>query len=332
MPSQPSSFEFARPSRFWLLAAAAGLLAFPEPAPAVILYSTSDPTANTTAPTGGLAGSGWELQGTWGNFLGTPISPHHFITASHVNPSPDGAVGGTFTIGSVNYTTTGYYTSPSSDLRIWEVSGTFNAWADLYLGSDEVDRNLVVFGRGTQRGTEVTVNSELKGWQNGASDHIQRWGENFVYEIVSAGGSLGDVLQAGFFRELGGNVATLSVGDSGGGVFIHDGISWKLAGINYGIDGPFSLTGEAGTYFNAAIFDAGGLYYQGGLIPNGDQDIAAAFYATRISSNSAWILSTVPEPRSYGIAAVLGLAAFVALRKRALWRKGGSGPSAACLP
>jgi hypothetical protein len=47
----------------------------------VILMETSDPTANTTAPTGEYADSGWQYQGRWGNFLGTVISPNCFITA-----------------------------------------------------------------------------------------------------------------------------------------------------------------------------------------------------------------------------------------------------------
>ena len=33
------------------------------PSKAVILYGTEDPSANTTAPTGELAGSGWQYKG-----------------------------------------------------------------------------------------------------------------------------------------------------------------------------------------------------------------------------------------------------------------------------
>src|SRR5438552_3750751 len=45
-----------------------------EPAQAVILLSTDDPNYNTTEPTGRLAGSGWQYEGFWGSFLGTPIA------------------------------------------------------------------------------------------------------------------------------------------------------------------------------------------------------------------------------------------------------------------
>ena len=51
---------------------------------AVILFRTADPAANTTAPTGGLSGSGWQFEGLWGSFLGTPIAPHFFLSAKHV--------------------------------------------------------------------------------------------------------------------------------------------------------------------------------------------------------------------------------------------------------
>src|SRR5688500_13969451 len=50
-------------------------------AEAVILYSS--PTRNTS-PTGTIAEGPWNLTGTWGSFLGTPIASDYFITANHV--------------------------------------------------------------------------------------------------------------------------------------------------------------------------------------------------------------------------------------------------------
>src|SRR3954447_4882069 len=55
---------------------------------AVILYRSA--TRNTSPPTGSLLNSGWQFEGQWGNFLGTPIAPtgatstKFFITAAHV--------------------------------------------------------------------------------------------------------------------------------------------------------------------------------------------------------------------------------------------------------
>ena len=64
---------------------------------AVLFQSTGDPAYNTSAPSGALANSGWQYEGFWstsvevstnvyavGNFLGTPIAPRFFITATHI--------------------------------------------------------------------------------------------------------------------------------------------------------------------------------------------------------------------------------------------------------
>src|ERR1700732_1306271 len=116
------------------------------PAVAVILYGTGDPSVNTTAPTGAFANSGWQFEGQFDGFLGTVIAPNQFITAKHIG----GTVGDIFTFNGTNYTTTAVFPDPSSDLQIWQVSGTFPIQAPLYAGSpgSEVNLFLMVFGRG----------------------------------------------------------------------------------------------------------------------------------------------------------------------------------------
>ena len=106
-----------------MMLAAAALLPVGSASAVVVYVPGTPPTAtrNTTAPTGTLANSGWQLQGEWaGAFLGTPISTNQFITAQHVG----GSVGGTFSFNAANYTTTGFVDVPNSDLRIWQVGGT----------------------------------------------------------------------------------------------------------------------------------------------------------------------------------------------------------------
>jgi hypothetical protein len=275
---------------------------------AVLFYSTGDPNHNTTAPTGSLTNSGWQFEGIWGSFLGTPIAPKYFMSAEHIG----GSVGDIFTFNSVQYATTAVYDDPSSDLRIWRVCGTFPTFAQIYTNSNEVNdsktNGMIVIGRGTQRGGEVTTSTtnifnqvtvKTNGWFWGPSDGVERWGTNVVAAIVNGdgilgGGSIGEVLQATFDMTGGSEECHLSVGDSAGGVFIKDGAAWKLAGINYAVDGPYN-TSTNGSGFNAAIFDEGGLYVNGttgwsqvtDFPPN--QPTPGSFYSTRVSAHVAWI-------------------------------------------
>ena len=272
---------------------------FPAPtARAVILHGSGDPAFNTTAPTGNLTDSGWTLQGQWGAFLGTPIASNLFVTAKHVG----GDVGGVFNFRGTNFTVIGAYADPQSDLRIFKVCGIFPAYAGLYPGSNENGRSLVVFGRGTRRGAEIMgaglIGMEPKGWAWGDPDGVMRWGENVISGTVAAGPGLGELLAAEFNASGGANEAHLSTGDSGGAVFIRDAGVWKLAGINYAVDGPFN-TNSTGPGFYGAIYDSGGLYQTNGVlgvwepIPDTPIDVPTQFFATRISSNLAWINSII---------------------------------------
>jgi hypothetical protein len=257
------------------------LLTFAAVANGVLLFRTGDPAANTTEPTGALAGSGWQYQGNFGLYLGTAIAPHHFITAKHVGTGPT-----QFSYHGVNYTIVRSFADPEADLRIFEVAGTLPLYAPLYNRSDEVGKNLVVIGRGTQRGSDRIVNGQLRGWLWGAGDGVRRWGENQVSSIVgSALYALFD--QAGLPQE-----AHLSGGDSGGAVFLSDGGVWKLAGINSDVD-HFSSGPDGGGPYDAAYFDQRGSYRANGMLVTGDKPVPSGFYAARISSRIAWINSII---------------------------------------
>ncbi|PYK96526.1 MAG: hypothetical protein DME19_19370 [Verrucomicrobia bacterium] len=275
---------------------------------AILFYSSGDPNYNTSAPGGSLTNSGWQYQASWGGFLGTPIAPNYFITASHVYVPPGTPV----VFRGVSYTTLTNYDDPASDLRIWRICGTFPDYAPIYTNTNETGNAFVVIGRGTQRGPPVTTTNFLtvktNGWQWGAYDAIQRWGTNVVAAVVNGDGVLGngligEVLQATFDANGGNNECHLSFGDSGGAVFIKDASIWKLAGINLAVDGPYNTTNTNGdtNAFNAAIFDATGLYEKS----VGDVWVPASgpgsFYATRVSAHVSWINSVInanvpPEP------------------------------------
>jgi hypothetical protein len=124
-------FFFAGRAGVSLIAVA--MLCFAASVDGIILFRTGDPTANTTEPTGALAGSGWQYEGTFGAFLGTAIAPHYFITAQHL-----GIVSDKFFYHGANYTVTRWFEDSASDLRIFEVAETFPLFAPLYPRGDEV--------------------------------------------------------------------------------------------------------------------------------------------------------------------------------------------------
>jgi hypothetical protein len=128
------------------------------------------------------------------------------------------------------------------------------------------------------------------------------------------------------------NLADLAEGDSSGPVFINNGSGWKLAGIAAAVDGPFSTT-DSGDGFEAALFDARGLYYGGSgdwQLITGSEPVPTGFYATRVSARTAWIDSIVPPdcpatdspalsgPQMFAfVAALLGTGAFFLRRRTA---------------
>ncbi len=293
-------FFRARFCRFAVLAAC--LASAVVTSKAILFYSTADPSHNTSPPTGTLANSGWQFEGLWLIYLGTPIAPQYFVTAKHVG----GEVGNPFWLDGVPYTTVAYFDDPMTDLRIWRIQGMFPRWAPMFSSSDEVGQNVVVIGRGTQRGDPVYgagKQAVLKGWLPGASDGVERWGENRVdsIEIGDAQSAYpgGEFLKCNFDAQGLSDEADLTAGDSGGAVFIQSAGVWKLAGINYAVDGQFN-TEATGPGFAASIFDAGGLYYgseqKWTFVPENVVDQPTGFYASRISARLSWIQSVLSTP------------------------------------
>jgi hypothetical protein len=274
--------------------AAAALLLIATPARGVILFGTGDPTANTSAPAGALAGSGWQYEGQFSGFLGTVIASNFFVTAKHIG----GSVGQTFTFNSVSYTTIAVFPDPASDLQVWQVAGSFPIHAPLFGGDPgtEVNLGLVVFGRGTQRGNPVFVGSDshLGGWLWGGGDGVQRWGTN-VISSVESDSFYGQLLRAEFNSNAGPDEAHLSAGDSGGAVFVFNGATnqWELAGINLAVDGPFSTSSSGANPFDAAMFDTTGLFVQATSTSWVAAPNPSAFYSTEIAAHKGFIESVV---------------------------------------
>lgn len=261
------------------------------PAKGVILYANGDPTANTSTPSGDLTAAGWQWEGKFGNFIATAIAPHFIITAKHIGGASQ------FIYRGVTYTVTASYPDPQSDLAIFQVAQTLPDYAELYSRSDEVGQRFFVVGRGTQRGLNRIVNGDLVGWNWGSSDMVERWGENVVASSTGSGG----LLRALFEQHGLTNEATLSAGDSGGGLFINDGGRWKLAGINYDVD-SFASGPDGGGSYSAAVFDERGSYLPDGTLVTGAAPVPSGFTATRISSRFDWIVGII-APRLVNLSA-----------------------------
>ncbi len=276
-----------------LLAIAVAVCSAPAPR-ALVFYATDDPAHNTSKPEGALAGSGWELEGDWRGMTGTPIASNLFLTAKHIQ----GNVGDLFYLQGRIYPTLEAYPDPDSDLMIWKVCGTFPSTATLCSTTNELDKPVLLFGRGLVRGGPVVVTNHnqqtLHGWQWGGTTGTLRWGQNRIAAATDGAANEGAYLIATFDADGDPEETALAGGDSGGGWFIQTEAGWQLAAISYAVDGPFDFTGaDAG--FNASVFDTAGLYLWNGdtfvLTPDAGAPQPAAMYGTRISARMSWINS-----------------------------------------
>ena len=266
--------------------------------------------------------------GDFGGFLGTPISPHYFVTANHIGNAGSGQFN--FANGTSTSTTYGVtLAGVQDDLAIWKINGAgaFSVYAPLYFQSNETNQALVSVGNGTTRGGAITNNGPLVGWFDGAGGTYHSWQTNTVDMVVNGqdigapGGFGGDFLTFDFNREVDaqGNLLNpdegiFSGGDSGGPTFVFDPTThvYELAGINSLVDAVSSTPN--GPAFPAALFDARG-FYGGPDVISDPMPVPLSSYATRISSRQDFILQTlgsdlpitqVPEPGAWVLLAVLG--------------------------
>ena len=309
-----------------------------SPVSAIIFFDAANMQANTeTAPGGAFANSGWQHQivttrfNGAESFLGTIISPKHYLTAAHLGLGNNGTVdrititqptfitGGaenTYTLRNGGNPITIQWFDPddsmmkSTDLRVFEIWETFPSYVELYskAGTPDVEvagnfisfaeknEGLVMTGYGDGRGTVVSVSGVTKGWQGNISDRKVRWGRNEVDGIATSSNGL--VLYCDFDGITGQSECQGANKDSGGGWFIKDGGTWKLAGINFGVDtyeyGPPNPNSNG---FRAAIYSGAGLYHgpSDDLITPGSDYEMSQTYASRVREHEA-ALDAIIQP------------------------------------
>src|SRR6185437_10207415 len=285
---------------FYQIAAACVVAGMPALSLGVVFQATGDPTFNTTAPTGNLAGSGWQYEIPWvGATSATAIAPHYFLSAQHLGGS----------VGTVINTQYGQMTVTSiqdfgDDLRLIGVNGTFASYAPLYDSTSdgsEAGKTMVVIGNGGPRGSEVhagnTPSGTLLGWNFSSPwDGVRRWGENKVSGFANTNTLLAFAFDpTGSANSVGTNEASLVGGDSGGGDFINVNGQWKLAGVNFGTD-TYSFT-AGGTAFGAALFNTNGLYNANGQLVT--TNTPSNSYSSRVSPYTSSIIAGLNLPPTW---------------------------------
>ena len=238
----------------WLLVVA------PSAAQAIIVLR--DPGRNTAAPTGALRDCGWQYEGDWHGFTGTAIGPTSFISAAHVGGYP----GAPFVFHGTTYRAIDATVIVGTDLCVWRISGRMPFWAPLYTGRNEVGREVVLCGRGSDRGAEVRPHGVLLGWRWGRADTRLSWGRSWIDQDSDMPPpdpgmpTVGETFLAPFDADMGADAGCVSGGDSGGGVFFKDadGI-WKLVGVIYGVEIAYSESKHPADRLSAALFDVRGL-------------------------------------------------------------------------
>lgn len=274
----------------------------------VLLENTGDPEANTSAPPPPYGSEGWNTQGQFGAFSGTPIAPNLFITAKHIG----GGIGDTFILDGVHYKTMAYYPDPDSDLILWKIDGTFPSTAQLASQNPSFRQEVLAFGRGTRRGTEIRIpktDGDLRGWKWGPADGRLRWGTNRIASFLNENGQIippfvPDVhwIQCFFDQGESTHECHLSRGDSGGGIFIQEGDTWKLCAINYAVSGPYRYSVDSAD-FEASLLDTSGLFtFQNNSwtqIPDLFFPQPSYFLATATPSKNSWIES-IRQPLDSG--------------------------------
>jgi len=203
-----------------------------------VIGASGDGTPNTTVPPDD---PGWANLGTRGGLSASYLGNRWVLTAAHVGI-------GSVTFGGVLYdaipgTTSSFETAPGqlADLIVFKLREDPGLPA-LAIGSapPPIGAAVVMIGNGLNRGAATSSNG-IDGWFWGAGAAM-RWGTNLVGS-APADLTLGSKVSRAFWTEftqapppqVTAQEAQAAPGDSGGGLFVKNGSSWKLRGVLFAI-------------------------------------------------------------------------------------------------
>lgn len=272
------------------LAVVAGFFVSAAPSEALILYG-HDNSGNTTAP--GNAAP-WEYvarldaNGVFGA-SGVYLGNGYILTANHVIELETAFLNGTFyTVD----TTFAPLQLDDVDLKLIRILGDPMLDPLPLVGDLSEDRahSATVIGWGVGKGAEVPD----QGWYwGGNSTRAERWGTNTTLNNYAQDAKGHLYLMTTFDRSAGSNESSLTLGDSGGGLFEYIDNEWQLAGLSASVDQL--IDGASTTLYDASL-----------SLP-GDQ--MAKSYYVQIRPYSDVLNATVaaaPEPSSAYLFAVCG--------------------------
>jgi hypothetical protein len=280
------------PARFPVVAVA--LLVFFSASPevrALIIYGV-DNSGNTSDPG---AGNAWDSVVE----VATPTQAHnasavylgngYFLTAKHVDaivPKQEVKInGGNFTL-DTGFGTEGIQlvedlpgVAGPVDLKLFRIeSRPVLAAIGLNSTTNDLSKSSYMIGWGKGKGTAITD----QGWNWGDTSTIsKRWGTTETNSTTTDG-----MLRSEFKTSYGANSASLTLGDSGSGLFQNQGGTWVLAGMSVDVE-----TGDA-SYYNKGAADPANPDWSGYV---------------RVSTYASAIQTAIPEPGPAGLV-LLGLA------------------------
>jgi hypothetical protein len=281
---------------FFVLAMAA----LAQPALGIIVIN-SDESENRATP---VNGAPWTYVARLDNHFGARASGvylgnHYILTANHV----DNDINNVFLNGT-NYTVDSSFTPvtfPNTDLRIIRILSDPGLPSLHLIGSTDSAFNqpATMIGWGVGKGSAVPS----QGWNWGDdTTRVERWGTSVTlgnYKTDPVSGFT--FLQTTFDITMGVQTGQLTGGDSGGGLFINFGGTWKLAGINSDVDTD-----------NAALYDQS--LALSGFQPDHSYFQSITQYADQINA------LVVPEPGTGGLVA-FSLAAILGAGRRRRFRE-----------
>ena len=271
-----------------------------------MIVAGGDGTQNTTAPAGG---QGWDYVGRISGSAPSSVTylgNNWFITANHIKvlDNPTGVLlgAGSYTINAGSWTRITNSVGTDTDLMMFRVEESVGL-AGLTIASSPANGTaLTMIGNGRNRAADLSYwNVSGTTWtENGAPTNAfgykwatgstKRWGSNTKEGdagYINDGFGITDMFYTDFDAIVG--EAQGATYDSGGGVFIHNGGEWELAGI------MLTTAGYSGQPGSTAVF--GNLTYAADLSTYADQINATV----AIPEPSVLVLVTAASVATFGI-------------------------------